>query len=118
MDSEGQWLSIEDAVAVEALLRLSVGFHDGVTDLARWVGQERVDEDGHLSLGGPGDLIIVVSSQLQAVPRLELRFGNVSRFLYNYSWDLVARVELGAEGLVAKFLNWEVSAESLRYRVL
>ena len=116
MNQEKGWVEIKSEEELEALLDLTLGFHDSVPVDLRWQGAEFVNSQGNLGLDGYGDLAVTVQMQHLPLAKLELSFENVVSFSYRYDRDLEAQVTGLPEGLSVKFGNLEIEAFRLFYR--
>jgi len=118
MNSELTWVEVNDQHAADGLIVIADGFHDAIVTSAFWEGAEFVNLVGELEFHGFGSLLLRISSQLQDVAPLELRFEDVRSFRYDYDLDFRSMILVQPDGVSARLLAWEIQAHRLGYRVL
>ncbi len=112
------WTLVDTKLKFEELLDLALDFHDAVSRTSRWIGAEYLSPSRHLALDGFGTLVVSTISQFAEVPDLELRFGKVHSFHYEYGGELTPEIEFTSDGIRAALMEWIVEAESMQYRIL
>ncbi len=110
------WKQVVDQESADALLDSTHGLHDAVVTSASWEGAEFVNASGALELRGLGALRLELESQFTDVRPLQLRFRGVRSLRYDYDLDVRAELSIGAAGVIARFLSWEIHVEALDWR--